>query len=231
MFLCCKKFPKLLNTCRVGKRSIYSSLYKARSQCRRRKQAGEQWKKGKEWKTASLSAAPPRFSRNFWVSWKSWIYENHICELRPELRSEQLYEGRSSQLYAQLLRLRKERLDFRRITNKIINRIIVYESLSRSSSNKREERERVKLHQLITPVCRQKHLSPQNPYSNSYFRFLQTYTDIRLPKFRIISKAYPWLNLRSFWAWAYRLRFSRNSWMNRLIVQRPNDTGSRIVSF
>ena len=34
------------------------------------------------------------------------IYENHICELR----SEKLYEGRSSQLYTQPLQLRKESL-------------------------------------------------------------------------------------------------------------------------
>ena len=37
---------------------------------------------------------------------KLWIYENHICELR----SEELYEGWSSQLYTQLLELRKESL-------------------------------------------------------------------------------------------------------------------------
>ena len=35
------------------------------------------------------------------------IYENHICELRSE---EELYEGRSSQLYTQLLQLRKDSL-------------------------------------------------------------------------------------------------------------------------
>ena len=29
---------------------------------------------------------------------KLWIYENHICELH----SEELFEGRSSQLYTQL---------------------------------------------------------------------------------------------------------------------------------
>ena len=34
------------------------------------------------------------------------IYENHICELR----SEELFEGRSSQLYTQLMQLRKESL-------------------------------------------------------------------------------------------------------------------------
>ena len=34
---------------------------------------------------------------------KLWIYENHICELR----SEELFEGRSSQLYTQLMQLRK----------------------------------------------------------------------------------------------------------------------------
>ena len=33
--------------------------------------------------------------------------ENHICELRSE---EELYEGRSSQLYTQLLQLRKDSL-------------------------------------------------------------------------------------------------------------------------
>ena len=37
---------------------------------------------------------------------KLWIYENHICELR----SEELYEWRSSQLNTQLLQLRKESL-------------------------------------------------------------------------------------------------------------------------
>ena len=37
---------------------------------------------------------------------KFWIYENHICELR----SEELNEGWSSQLYTQLLQLRKESL-------------------------------------------------------------------------------------------------------------------------
>ena len=37
---------------------------------------------------------------------KSWIYENHICELR----SEELNEGWSWQLYTQLLQLRKESL-------------------------------------------------------------------------------------------------------------------------
>ena len=37
---------------------------------------------------------------------KLWIYENHICELR----SEELFEGRSSQLYMQLMQLRKESL-------------------------------------------------------------------------------------------------------------------------
>ena len=31
-----------------------------------------------------------------------WIYENHVCELRSE--------GRSSQLYTQVLQLRKESL-------------------------------------------------------------------------------------------------------------------------
>ena len=35
-----------------------------------------------------------------------WIYENHICELW----SEELFEGRSSQLYTQLMQLRKESL-------------------------------------------------------------------------------------------------------------------------
>ena len=35
---------------------------------------------------------------------KFWIYENHICELR----SEELNEGWSSQLYTQLLQLRRE---------------------------------------------------------------------------------------------------------------------------
>ena len=35
------------------------------------------------------------------------IYENHISELRIE---EKLYEGRSSQLYTQLLQLRKDSL-------------------------------------------------------------------------------------------------------------------------
>ena len=38
---------------------------------------------------------------------KSWIYENHICELW----GEELYEGRSSQLYTQLLQLGKESLN------------------------------------------------------------------------------------------------------------------------
>ena len=33
---------------------------------------------------------------------KLWIYENHVCELRSE--------GRSSQLYTQVLQLRKESL-------------------------------------------------------------------------------------------------------------------------
>ena len=37
---------------------------------------------------------------------KFWIYENHICELR----SEELNEGWSSQLYTQRLQLRKESL-------------------------------------------------------------------------------------------------------------------------
>ena len=37
---------------------------------------------------------------------KLWIYENHICELQ----SEELFEGRSSQLYTQLMQLRKESL-------------------------------------------------------------------------------------------------------------------------
>ena len=37
---------------------------------------------------------------------KLWIYENHICELR----SEELNEGWSSQLYTQRLQLRKESL-------------------------------------------------------------------------------------------------------------------------
>ena len=37
---------------------------------------------------------------------KLWIYENHI----RELRSEELFEGRSSQLYTQLMQLRKESL-------------------------------------------------------------------------------------------------------------------------
>ena len=37
---------------------------------------------------------------------KFWIYENHMCELR----SEELNEGLSSQLYTQLLQLRKENL-------------------------------------------------------------------------------------------------------------------------
>ena len=37
---------------------------------------------------------------------KLWIYENHLCELR----SKELYEGRSSQLYTQLLQLQKESL-------------------------------------------------------------------------------------------------------------------------
>ena len=95
-FLRCKKFPK------------YSGLYKARGQCRRANQASEQWKKAKKRKTLSLSLSParPRFSCHFWVSWKLWIFENHMCELR----SEQLYEGRLSQLYTQLLQLRKDRL-------------------------------------------------------------------------------------------------------------------------
>ena len=34
------------------------------------------------------------------------VYKNHICELR----SEELFEGRSSQLYTQLMQLRKESL-------------------------------------------------------------------------------------------------------------------------
>ena len=34
------------------------------------------------------------------------MYENHICELR----SKELFEGRSSQLYTQLMQLRKESL-------------------------------------------------------------------------------------------------------------------------
>ena len=37
---------------------------------------------------------------------KFWIYENHMCELR----SEELNEGLSSQLYTQLLQLQKESL-------------------------------------------------------------------------------------------------------------------------
>ena len=37
---------------------------------------------------------------------KLWIYENHTCELQ----SEQLFEGRSSQLYTQLMQLPKESL-------------------------------------------------------------------------------------------------------------------------
>ena len=37
---------------------------------------------------------------------KLWTYENHICELR----SEELFEGRSSQLYTQLMQLQKESL-------------------------------------------------------------------------------------------------------------------------
>ena len=36
---------------------------------------------------------------------KLWIYENHICELQSEL-----FERRSSQLYMQLMQLRKESL-------------------------------------------------------------------------------------------------------------------------
>ena len=35
---------------------------------------------------------------------KLWIYENHICELR----SEELFEERPSQLYTQLMQFRKE---------------------------------------------------------------------------------------------------------------------------
>ena len=35
---------------------------------------------------------------------KLWIYENHMCELR----SEELYEGGSPQLYTQFLQSRKE---------------------------------------------------------------------------------------------------------------------------
>ena len=37
---------------------------------------------------------------------KLWIYENHICELR----SEELFEVRPSQLYAQLVQFQKERV-------------------------------------------------------------------------------------------------------------------------
>ena len=37
---------------------------------------------------------------------KLWIYENHIWELQ----SEELFEERSSQLYTQLMQLRKESL-------------------------------------------------------------------------------------------------------------------------
>ena len=37
---------------------------------------------------------------------KLWIYEKYICELR----SEELYEERSSQFYTQILQLRKESL-------------------------------------------------------------------------------------------------------------------------
>ena len=37
---------------------------------------------------------------------KLWTYENHICELR----SEELFEGRLSQLYMQLMQLQKESL-------------------------------------------------------------------------------------------------------------------------
>ena len=43
---------------------------------------------------------------NYSKNMKLWIYENHICELR----SEELNEGWSSQLYTQLLQLRKESL-------------------------------------------------------------------------------------------------------------------------
>ena len=38
---------------------------------------------------------------------KLWIYENHICELR----SVELFEGRSSQFYTQLMQLRKQSLN------------------------------------------------------------------------------------------------------------------------
>ena len=37
---------------------------------------------------------------------KLWIYENYICELQ----SEELFKGRSLQLYTQLMPLRKESL-------------------------------------------------------------------------------------------------------------------------
>ena len=37
---------------------------------------------------------------------KLWTYENHICELR----SEELFEGRLSQLSTQLMQLQKESL-------------------------------------------------------------------------------------------------------------------------
>ena len=39
---------------------------------------------------------------------KLWIYENHTCIC--ELQREELFEGRSSQLYTQLMLLRKESL-------------------------------------------------------------------------------------------------------------------------
>ena len=35
-----------------------------------------------------------------------WIYENHICELR----SEEVFEERPSQLYTQIMQFRKERV-------------------------------------------------------------------------------------------------------------------------
>ena len=41
-----------------------------------------------------------------YITLKLWIYEKHKCELR----SEELSEGRASQLYTQLMQLRKESL-------------------------------------------------------------------------------------------------------------------------
>ena len=72
-FLRCKKFPK------------YSSLYKARGQCRRANQASEQWKKAKKRKTLSLSLSlslSPQLARGFRATFEyleNYEYLKIIC--------------------------------------------------------------------------------------------------------------------------------------------------------